>query len=291
MHVIDLEVHGLIGDSPANANAGIHDNSPAWNAIIPTVQYGDTLVLPPNYVSFRQPILPLPSGVKLIGPGSVGHMVRNFSQGNSDFFLMTGALDSWVEGVRLWAADGTTGGRAIGRHGQSPDDAPFHTVLQHIEITRFNTGRWFEGVHLDGGLLGAPHYGSRRHQGDAIIISGVDDTALWLGGCVSCNFTRLIAGAGNPRISVFLVGYQGINPCNEIYIDGPIDGQIILYATVAARIETASASQIVTDLNCASCTIEAAFLNSAAPWLLGDNNHVYANGKHWKSTPTGGELV
>jgi len=285
MHIIDLEALGMPGDDSSAANQGARDCSPVWNSTMPGVKEGDTLLLPPRYCAFKSPIIPLPNGVKLLGQGSGSHMVRCFSQSPGEFFLTTGVSDSWVEGVRIWTADGASGGNAIGRHATSPDDAPYHTVLKNIEITRFTSGRWSNGVWIDG-TLGTPMYGARRAQFENLIVSGCDDIGMWLGGMNSASGTNIILGAGGPTWALWLYGTAS-NPSAQIKLDGPIDGTILMYATLTTRVEAASVEWVIMDGNCVSSEVEASYMNHEPPVLLGQNLTVRANGKTWRSSQNG----
>lgn len=283
-HVVDLENLGMPADNASAANQGARDCSPVWNATIPGLKEGDTLLLPPHYCAFKLPLLPLPNSVELIGAGGGSHMVRCFSQGPSDFFLRMGSVDSTVRGVRIWAADGTEGGMALGRHAVNGEEM-MHPVIEHVEITRFNTGRFQEGIHIDG-QLSAPMYGARRAQIEDVIISGVTWCAMWLGALNSSSISDVTLGAGSPQLSLFCVGVTG-NPCNQLDIDGTIDGTVIFYSTLASKLDAASLEWAVTDNNCVGVKITAAYLNKEPPLLLGTNCFLEANGKRWKSSPSG----
>lgn len=283
-HVMDLEALGLVGEDAGAASQGLRDNAPVWNANVPNAAPGTSILLPPNYISFKTPLLPLPSNVELVGSGQGSHMVRNFSQAaGPEFFVTTGVNDCTVRNVRLWAGEGTSGGAAIGRIATNINDPPFHTVLEHIETTHFNTGSFWAGVYLDG-IKGPANYGTRRHEFDSIILGCCSFIGMWLGGAVSCEGYGLMFSSAppNPTWGLWLYGQPGVQPCSGLILEGQGNGTVLMYATLATKLDLAVAQDYIVDGNCASVGATIAFC-AQTPKLYGQNCWVLTNGQIYKS--------
>lgn len=287
-HIIDLEALGMVGDTATNANNGKVDCSSIWNANVPNAPPGSWILLPPNYCAFKSPIKPLPSTCKLIGSGEGSHMVRCFSQGLSDIFLTMGVTDCTVENVRLWAADGTTGGIAIGKIASSAADAPFHPVIHGLETTRFNTGRWHAGIYFDG-VNGQPNYGARRVIMDDIILSGIDETpnigsiGIWLGGVNLAQGTNIYVAGSNATWGIWLYGKPGVNPSSLISLQGAIGGNLLMYNTLSTMVTACALQSVILDANCASVTVNTGYIGGV-PQMGGSNNIVVAGRVTYSST-------
>ncbi len=281
MAIIDLGSAGFVANRGTQAELDSTDNSDKWNEIIPNAAPGTVLQLPFGYMAFHKPIAALPNEVTLKGcDAGYSSLVRCFNQADGDIFLTTGQFDCTVQNVIIFAANGTQGGFAIGRRAVDVNTAPFRTVLNGVETSRYDTGRFYGGIIFDG-VLGPEHYGARRIQMNNIIVSGAATVGLWLGGVNHVSGSNIGLGAGNPTYGLWILG-DDRNRSNLVHLSGPMDCSVLFYSTSCCMISAGALGKVTTDGNSSNNTFNTSFLREA-PVLYGLNNMVVCTDKTYKS--------
>lgn len=273
-----MEDFGIKGDflNGGSYNPQASDNSPAWNDIMARAKADKIkrLILPEGAIGCNSPLARLPDFSKLVGTGSTSSLVRNFAYGG--IFLPVGTQYSSIENVSVFTT--VSGGIAIG-HMATATDCSYRAVLRDIVVSSYGGARWDTGIRIDG-LNGPPHYGSRAHTLDGILIgNAVESCGIMLAGVNGVSGSNIIVAGGT--WGLWMLGNTD-NPCNSCTLSGAMNCSILTYSTNNLSVYASALGHVITDNYSNSNSFYCNYV-SQAPDLYGANNHLYTNGMKYSS--------